>query len=514
MSSTINTNISSLTAQRNLSMTSSSLSTAIQRLSSGLRINSAKDDAAGLAISERFTGQIRGMNQAARNANDGISLAQTAEGALGSAGTILQRVRELAVQSANATNSASDRAALNAEVGQLTAELDRIAKTTQFNGTNLLDGSFGSAIFQVGANANQTITATSANFSTNKYGNNRIGSVVAATAGSVGDLVTGSTADAVASSSGAAAAITSRITAPGTITVSGATGSGAAIAVAASSSAKTVAAQINAQAGTTGVTASARTEIDATTFIPSSSYSLQVTSDNSTAVTVAFSVGATGNTADGLAAAIQAFNDKSSQTGVTAKLNIAGTGVTLTNASGNDILIGNQSAAGSLITVGAVAAVPGSGGGAVLPANGIYVTGSLTLDSDKTFGIAATGAQAVVGTGYFKAAVAGSQLQAANTLDVSTVDAATRTLSTVDAALSAVNGQRANYGALQSRFDTTISNLRTTAENLSASRSRIQDADFAQETANLSRAQILQQAGTAMVAQANQIPQGVLALLK
>ena len=237
MSSTINTNINSLTAQRNLGQTTNALSTSIQRLSSGLRINSAKDDAAGLGISQRFTSQIRGLNQAVRNANDGISLAQTAEGALGSAGTILQRVRELAVQSANATNSASDRAALNAEVGQLTAELDRIAKTTQFNGTNLLDGSFGSAIFQVGANANQTITATSANFSTNKYGNNRIGSVVAATAGSVGDLVTGSTADAVASSSGAAAAITSRITAPGTITVSGATGSGAAIAVAASSSA-------------------------------------------------------------------------------------------------------------------------------------------------------------------------------------------------------------------------------------------------------------------------------------
>jgi flagellin len=215
-----------------------------------------------------------------------------------------------------------------------------------------------------------------------------------------------------------------------------------------------------------------------------------------------------------LAAAVQAFNDKSSQTGVTAKLTTAGTGITLTNASGNDILIGNQSPAGSLITVGAIAAVPGSGGGAVVAANGIYVTGSLTLDSDKTFGIAATGAQAAAATGYFNAATAGSQLQAASTLDVSTVEAATRTLSTVDAALSAVNGQRANYGALQSRFDTTISNLRTTAENLSASRSRIQDADFAQETANLSRAQILQQAGTAMVAQANQIPQGVLALLK
>src|SRR3990167_6221475 len=190
----INTNIASLNAQRNLNTSQSALATSLQRLSSGLRINSAKDDAAGMAISERMTTQVRGLNQAARNANDGISLAQVAEGALGSASATLQRIRELAVQSANATNSASDRAALNAEVSQLTAELNRIAKTAQFNGQNILDGSFTSATFQVGANANQTIIATTGNFSTNKYGNHRIGSQVAATAGGPGDLVTGSTA--------------------------------------------------------------------------------------------------------------------------------------------------------------------------------------------------------------------------------------------------------------------------------------------------------------------------------
>ena len=199
MPSIINSNINSLNAQRNLASSQASLATSMQRLSSGLRINSAKDDAAGLGIAERFTSQIRGVNQAARNANDGISLAQTGEGALSAASTILQRVRELAVQSANATNSASDRAALNAEVGQLTSELDRIAKTTQFNGQNLLDGSFGSSTFQVGANANQTITATTANFSTSKYGNNRMGSVVAATAGAAGDLVAGTTRGTTAS---------------------------------------------------------------------------------------------------------------------------------------------------------------------------------------------------------------------------------------------------------------------------------------------------------------------------
>ncbi|MDU7589919.1 MAG: flagellin, partial [Acidovorax sp.] len=170
MASTINTNVASLTAQRNLGISQNSLNTSIQRLSSGLRINSAKDDAAGLAISERFTSQIRGLNQAVRNANDGISLAQTAEGALKASGEILQRVRELSVQSANATNSASDRKAIQAEVGQLLSEMDRISQTTEFNGQKLLDGSFGSATFQVGANANQTITATTGNFRTSTYG--------------------------------------------------------------------------------------------------------------------------------------------------------------------------------------------------------------------------------------------------------------------------------------------------------------------------------------------------------
>jgi flagellin len=507
MASTINSNINSLTAQRNLGMSQTSLATSMQRLSSGLRINSAKDDAAGLNISERMTSQIRGLTQAARNANDGISLAQTAEGALGAAGTILQRVRELAVQSANATNSASDRAALNAEVSQLTSELDRIAKTTEFNGQKLLDGTFGSATFQVGANANQTITATTANFTTSKYGNNRIGSVIAANSGAVGDLVTGSTAGANASTvvSGAASTI-----AANSIVVNGALGT-ATVTVTGGDSAKIVAANINAKTGTTGVSASARTQIDMGTLTASTSYSLSVISDNSSAATVSFSVGATGNTADGLAAAINAFNDKSSSTGVTAKLNSANTGITLTNESGNDIKVTTSATSGALtVQTTNTAAVT-----VVLAANtaaSAFVTGAVTLDSEKTFGISNTAS--AIGLGYFTAATSGSQLQAASTLDVSTVDSATRTLSTVDSALAAVNGQRASFGALQSRFDTTISNLHTTSENLSASRSRIQDADFAAETANLSRAQILQQAGTAMVAQANQLPQGVLALLR
>ncbi len=498
MPSIINSNINSLNAQKNLAGSQASLATSMQRLSSGLRINSAKDDAAGLGIAERFTSQIKGVNQAARNANDGISLAQTGEGALSSASTILQRVRELAVQSANATNSSSDRAALNAEVGQLTSELDRIAKTTQFNGQNLLDGSFGSSTFQVGANANQTITATTANFSTNKYGNNRIGSQAAVTAGGIGDLVTGSALGANLSV-GVVSAV-STIAADLTFAVNGAAGS-ATIGIVAGASAKTVAATINAQTTATGVTATARTEVDATALTVNDNFSLTVKSDNGTAVSVSFTTGAALNS-DGLASAINAFNDKTSQTGVTAKLNTAGTGITLTNDSGNDIAITNASATAALTVGGATAAaLTGTA----------YVTGAITMDSYKTFGIVSTTGAA--GVSFFLGN-AGSQLQGANTLDVSTVDSATRTLATVDSALSVVNGQRAKFGALQSRFETTIANLQTSSENFSASRSRIQDADFAMETANLSRSQILQQAGTAMVAQANQLPQGVLALLR
>ncbi len=170
MPQVINTNIASLNAQRNLNSSQAAQAQAIQRLSSGLRINSAKDDAAGLAISDRFTTQIRGLTQASRNANDGISLAQTAEGALSQVGDNLQRIRELALQSANATNSSSDRAALNSEVTQLLAEVSRVATQTQFNGLNLLDGTFSAAQFQVGANANQIISVSVAGATTDSLG--------------------------------------------------------------------------------------------------------------------------------------------------------------------------------------------------------------------------------------------------------------------------------------------------------------------------------------------------------
>ena len=489
MASTINTNISSMTAQRNLGTTQMALSTAIQRLSSGLRINSAKDDAAGLAISERFTTQIRGLQQAARNANDGISLAQIAEGAMSGAGNILQRVRELAVQSANASNSASDRQALQSEVGQLVGELDRIAQTTEFNGTRLLDGTFGTQQFQVGANSNQTITTSTANLRTNIYGNNQLQA-----AGAAGTL----------------AAFGANATTAGTLAINGSLGS-ATVTVAVNSTAKANADKINLAQSTTGVVATARTELSLS-FAAAGAYSLTLQSDNSTTQAISFSVSAT-NTADGLSAVVASINDQTSKTGVTAALNAAGTAVVLTNATGNDISVADTTVvnAGNVVVQKLDNTGAASGAALTLTADAAAATatvvGYITLDSEKSFA-------ADVTTSNVLAADIGSTLKKVSDLDVTTFGKATEALKTVDSALAFISGERARLGALQSRFETSIANLQVTAENLSASRARIMDADFAQETANLSRAQILQQAGTAMVAQANQLPQGVLALLR
>ena len=488
MSSTINTNLNSLTAQRNLGANQASLSTAIQRLSSGLRINSAKDDAAGLAISDRFSSQIRGLNQAVRNANDGISLAQTAEGALKASSDILQRVRELAVQSANATNSASDRQALQSEVGQLIAELDRISQTTEFNGTKLLDGSFGTQQFQVGANANQTIIAATANVRTTAYGNNQVQA-----SGGVATL----------------AAFGSNSTTAGSVAINGALGS-ATVTIAANSTAKANSDLINAQKSSTGVSATARTDVSLA-FSATGNYSLTLRSDNATAQSITFAVSATG-TSDGLSAAVSAINDQSSKTGVTAALNAAGTAVVLTNATGNDISVADTAVAnsGNVSVIKLDSAGANVTGTALLTADTTAETatavGYITLDSEKSF------ATDVTTSNVF--ADVGSTLVKVSELDVTTFAKASNALKTADSALAFISGARAKLGALQSRFETTIANLQVTSENLSASRSRIVDADFAQETANLSRAQILQQAGTAMVAQANQLPQGVLALLR
>jgi len=487
MPQVINTNIMSLNSQRNLNSSQEALQVSLQRLSSGLRINSAKDDAAGLAISERFTSQIRGLNQAVRNANDGISLSQTAEGALAEAGNILQRIRELSVQSANATNSASDRQALQAEVGQLVSELDRIATNTEFNGQKILDGTFGTAIFQVGANANQTIQATTNNFRTNQYGNYRVNG-----------------AETSATTAG-------RNAQPETIIVNGSLGS-LSFDVAAGESSKSIAEAVTAKSNETGVKAFARTEVQLG-FDSAGSYTLDVQSDNETNQSISFSlIGTEGN--DGLSGAVTAFNDVSHQTGVTARISEDGRGIILLNATGNNINLSDTANANSgNITVGGMVGADGvAQGGVVLGANQAVdttrVTGQVIFDSDKSFGV--IGNAGTVITNSQEA----SDLMGVSQMDVSSVTGANNALAIVDAALNTVNGQRAKFGAIQSRFASTIANLQTNSENLSAARSRVRDADFAMETAELTRAQILQQAGTAMLAQANVAPQNVLTLLQ
>ncbi|MBI1396959.1 MAG: flagellin [Betaproteobacteria bacterium] len=489
MSQVISTNIASLNAQRNLGTSQSDLAVALQRLSSGLRINSAKDDAAGLAISERFTAQIRGLDQARRNANDGISLSQTAEGALKSSGDILQRIRELAVQSANASNSAGDRKAIQSEVSQLTSELDRIANSTEFNGLKLLDGSFGSASFQVGANANQIITAQTGDFRTSVYGNQDYHS------------------DTIAAASGAA------FTA-GSFDIQGLETK--TIDVTATDTARTLANKVNAAADTTGVTASGRTQAQLSFATADTNYTVALVSKNSTAVHVSFTVGAV-DSAEGLAQAVSSINDAASKTGVTAKLNETNDGIVLTNDTGENITLTNGAASGGSVDFAnfdpAGLATPTNpaddfGTAATLAAGAdATAVGYVTFASDKSYSI--------VGDGTTDAVTDGSAtLQSVSTLDVSSVSGANSALAIVDAALASVNGQRARFGALQSRFENTVSNLQITSENLTSSRSRIRDADFAAETAALTRGQILQQAGTAVLAQANAIPNNVLSLLR
>lgn len=484
MPQVINTNIMSLNSQRNLNSSQEALQVSLQRLSSGLRINSAKDDAAGLAISERFTSQIRGLNQAVRNANDGISLAQTAEGALAEAGNILQRVRELSVQSANATNSASDRQALQAEVGQLVSELDRIATNTEFNGQKLLDGTFGTAIFQVGANANQTIQTTTNNFRSAQYGNYRVEGASSSASGA--ERIGG------AAGEGAVGEV---------LTVSGYLG-GRDLQIDAGASAKDVANQVNSKVSETGVEAFASTEL-AIEFSAAGAYALNVQSDNDSASNISFTLsGIEGN--DGLAGAVTAFNDVASKTGVTARVSDDGKSLVLNNSTGNNItLTDTVNANAGNVTVGGTTVL-----NADQNADKAVITGQVIFDSIKSFGVSGAANSTLMN------AQEASALNSVQNMDISTVDGANLALATVDAALATVSNQRAKFGAIQSRFGSTISNLQTNSENLTAARSRVRDADFSQETAELTRAQILQQAGVAMLAQANVAPQNVLTLLQ
>jgi flagellin len=514
MSQVIGTNVASLNTQRNLNSSQGMLATSLQRLSSGLRINSAKDDSAGLAISERFSAQIRGMEQARRNANDGISMAQTAEGALNEITNNLQRVRELAVQSANASNSASDRAALDAEVQQRLSEIDRVASQASFNGQKILDGTFGTATFQVGANVGETI------------GMSLSSSMRTTAIGKTADYVNGTTAYSSSVSIGqqGTGVNTSNALATGDLTI--AIGSGSAIAVPASSgyagtgqgqgstSAYAKVAAINA-AGVAGLTATADTTVTLDFTAVTDTASTYTMTLNGTSIYTASGSAITGTE---MATAI---NAAAGSTGVSASFDSTNNRMTLSASDGRNIALSQTAsdAAGVGQGLGATTASFNNSTNDALTA----ITTTAGTAVSNTFGgsIRLTAAEAITLGGANETyigyadnsqmALGSSALSAAS---VTTVANANTTVSRIDAALGTVNTLRSTFGAMQNRLESTIANLQTTSENLSASRSRIRDADFAQETAQLTRSQILQQAGTAMLAQANAIPNNVLSLLR
>ena len=685
MPSIINTNIASMNAQRNLDVSGAGLQTALQRLSSGLRINSAKDDAAGLAISERMTSQIRGLDQATRNANDGISLVQTAEGAVSGMSDNLQRLRELSLQASNATNSAADRQMIQAEVSQLVTEIDRVASMTEFNGMKLLDGSFASKAFQVGANANQTISVSMDSARTTKLGSTVTASLTAANNGTAmasADLIlngvtvgaslassdNASTGTAIASSGIAKAAAINAVSANSGVTASinKTTAAGASMTIAAGTGTMVINGvttatitlggvdattdrvavinAINAKSGQTGVVASdsglntsgvtltaldgrnivvgafgssSGSFISATigitesttsygTFTLSSAKDIVVSGSSSianagmsagnyktqvayasttTGIGAAFAasdfkingaiVGASLTTSDTASTAgnsfssiskVAAINAVSAQTGVYASVNATkSTGASMSAADGTGTIVINGVTTG-LITVtsdavasrnavvsainaksgqtGVVATDSGTSTGGVTlnsvdgrnivvgllnSSSGSFIAatvgitasttsyGTFTLSSAKAFDIEAgsTGAT-MTSKGMLQLGTYGSGKtgQSLSSLDVTTVKGANDAITAVDNALNTLLDMRANLGAAQSRFTSTVSSLGNAAENLSSARSRIRDTDFAAETAKLSRGQILQQAGVAMLAQANALSNNVLALLK
>ena len=552
MGLSINTNVASLNAQRNLGRSQGMLNTSLKRLSSGLRINSAKDDAAGLAITDRMTAQVRGLNQAVRNANDGISLAQTAEGALQETTNNLQRLRELAVQAANDTNTASDRESIQLEIGQLVSEIDRIANTTSFNGKNVLDGSSDNFNFQVGANSNQRIGVSLVNVRSNALGNQA--GIVQSTGGRVslsnGDAGTGTRgvtehgidpADTVIAS----ADLYVKVDGASSVDVAAAKYGGDISSVTTaklkdindidygSGMAKDIAERINSVrelqepdtgTGMTGtsleeVYASAKTTFQASD-VAALDYSGAVTADATSDTSVGAGAIANGDlningvdigavsftTNDANGTLTDAINAKSDITGVEASIDDSGD-LVLTAEDGRDILITTADAPATNLLFGAGGAADRFDAGFT----DLRVTGSVTVTGMDTLTMTGTTAE----TGF--ATLTEDNVQAVGSIsnaNVSTVTGANNLMDAVDSALKQVDDFRAKLGAVQNRFESTIANLQSVSENISASRSRILDTDFAQETAQLTKMQILQQAGIAMLSQANQLPQSALSLLQ
>lgn len=499
MAQIINTNIPSLNAQRQLNRSQDKMNMAMERLSSGLRINSAKDDAAGLAISDRMTAQVKGLNQAVRNANDGISLAQVAEGALQESTNILQRIRELAVQSANDSNSASDRANLHKEVIQLQAEINRIADTTTFNGKSLFDGSFISQKFQVGAFANESI-----NFSIGNARADNIGSQ---------SVMTNGTGNIAATAGTSAAAVASKVAGAEDLVISGSLGMATAL-VATGDSAKAIANSVNNLIDQTGVKANATTKVEISSVTSAGSNTFDLSGSNTTAVTISATIADTND----LTNMVTAINNRQAETGITAELSADKKSLTLTSEAGDDIVIANATAASATTAVFTVKGIDATGAvetgaGQALQkgaADSTRITGYIDFDSAEIYSVTSGQAGALFNSVNANA----SKLDAVSTIDITTQAGSNNALEVVDGALQFIANTRADLGALQNRFSSTIANLENVSQNVASARSRIKDADFAKESANLAKNQILQQAGISMLAQANASTQNVLSLLR
>ncbi|MGL5007961.1 MAG: flagellin [Plesiomonas sp.] len=476
MAITVNTNVTALNAQRNLNKTNNALNVSMQRLSTGNRINSAKDDAAGMQIANRLGSQISGLGVAMKNANDGISIAQTAEGAMQESTNILNKMRDLALQSANGSNSDADRAAMQKEVDSLKNEMTRIAETTTFGGQKLIDGSFGTKSFQVGSEANETIDISLGNMTAAKLGANktstttRLGTALAATNTAGTNTVT-----------------------DGELLIKGK--GDETITVTAGATAKQVAAQVNAVSNKTGVNASAKTSVGLAITGGKLDIELSSTASGATAERITVN-------SDDINDHAKAINDKAAKTGVKAK--VENGSLVLMNENGEDIKAENKGAAGTSIGGVGLAA-----GGAA--ANSITVAGTIEYSSNSG-AFSVTGTVDELGTGGADTAASSSQV-AVSSVDMSTQDGAQSAISVIDGALATIDNQRSDLGALQNRLSSTISNLGNIQENTTAGRSRIMDVDFASETTNMTKQQILQQAGTAMLAQAKQLPQSALSLL-
>lgn len=578
MAQVINTNVSSLTAQRNLNKSQSAMQTNLQRLSSGLRINSAKDDAAGLAISDRFMSQINGLNQASRNANDGISLAQTAEGALDETTNALQRMRTLAVQAANDTNTKSDRQAIQLEIEQLVSEVNRIGSTTQFNGKNLLDGSAGEFTFQIGANSGQQLKVTMNDMRASALGQQpgavqtvstrvAISGDTTASGGNIGvDLAADSATSAIAISSGEVTI--SIANGAANVDIAEAKYGGDIVQVASgdlvSSTnlnygrgvAKDIAARVNSIRELNSTNASGQVVLEGVYATATTEFNIgdiASTSSGAASEDIGSVVGASGMPTldnqnvgaghidhDGLTIngvnmgpvdflendaggdLVNAINAKSDITGVTASVDKDGR-LNLVAEDGRDIVLQTKDkAASNLIFNGGGSAVNGSSNAAydLSGAMSVRITGQVTYSAQNSISFAGT-ASGDAGLNSSSTTSTARKVQsnvvAKGTIanaDVTTVEGANTLMKSVDSALKQVDSFRANLGATQNRFEMTIRNLDNVAENLAAANSRIRDADFAAETTAMTRNQILQQAGISMLAQANAQSQNVMSLLR